>query len=243
MPETRSALWLHDCSVIEDRHSLVGVDEAGRGSLAGPVMAAAVYCEKAFFESREAASEAVAINDSKQVKPEDREQMAVIILGWRDAGLIRAFWAAGSVDEIAEHNILGATRLAMKRSLEGLDITLPGMDVDLPLFQDEQNSNPDILVDGRPLKPFPYKHTGLVKGDGKSFCIAAASILAKVHRDRLMAELCQKYPQYGFSRHKGYATNQHCNAIREVGPCPEHRELFLRKIVGESEKAEVRRNR
>lgn len=237
MVESQSALWLHDCSAIKHRSALVGVDEAGRGSLAGPVMAAAVYCEPAFFESHEAAAEAVAINDSKQLKAEDRDAMATIILRWRDARLIRAYWAAGSVDEIAKHNILGATRLAMQRSLEGLSVALPDLSADLPLFKDDQEFGLDILVDGRPLKPFPYRHQGLVKGDGKSFCIAAASILAKVHRDRLMTQLCQQFPQYGFSRHKGYATNEHCDAIREAGPCSEHRELFLRKIV--KEKSEV----
>ena len=88
-----------------------------------------------------------------------------------------------------------------------------------------------MLVDGRPLKPFPYRHTALVKGDGRSFVIAMASIAAKVSRDRGMQVLEQEYPGYGFAQHKGYGTAAHRAALRELGPCKAHRELFLRKVL------------
>ncbi len=236
----RSSLWAHDATLCHKGvPSLIGVDEAGRGALAGPVMAAAVFVEATFFESREAQSEAVAINDSKQLKAEDREAQHTLILGWRERGLIRCAWAEGSVTEIETLNILGATRLAMQRSLEGLGMPLPTPEGDMPLFQSDsanqseiRNLKSKIIVDGRPLKPFPYPHQGLVKGDGTSLCIAAASILAKVERDRLMKKLCTQHTGYGFSRHKGYGTTEHRDALARLGPCPEHRKLFLRKVLG-----------
>lgn len=228
-----SSLWQHDYTLCrEGLPSLIGVDEAGRGALAGPVMAAAVFLEVTFFESTEAQSEATAINDSKQLSAVDREAQHALILGWRERGLIRCAWAAGSVEEIERLNILGATRLAMQRSLEALEVALPSVSNDLPLFQPspENHSTSTILVDGRPLKPFPYCHRGMVKGDGTSLCVAAASILAKVERDRLMSALCQQHAAYGFSRHKGYGTAEHRHALARHGACPEHRSLFLRKI-------------
>jgi len=107
----------------------------------------------------------------------------------------------------------------------------------MPLFEQSDakavTRSPLILVDGKPLKPFPYRHTALVKGDGRSFCIAAASIIAKVIRDRQMVALEEAFPGYGFAKHKGYGTPEHCEAIRRMGPTAHHREKFLEKIFSE----------
>lgn len=156
-------------------------------------------------------------------------------------GLIDFAVASGTVTEIAELNILGANRLAMQRAVDALAVRatgweLPVLGAEDPLFAAQAAVK--LIVDGRPLKPWPYAHEGIVKGDGKSLAIAMASIAAKVTRDRLMLELDQQYPQYGFAQHKGYGTKQHRHALAAEGPCPEHRELFLRKVLGGNMSAE-----
>ena len=122
--------------------------------------------------------------------------------------------ASASVAEIETLNILGASMFAMRRALNGLALT-PGL----------------VLVDGTVARDFPCEAVCIAGGDGKSANIAAASILAKVSRDRYMKALSEKYPQYGFEKHKGYGTQEHVEALRAFGPCPEHRPLFLRKIL------------
>jgi len=230
-----SALWAHDADRVKVLPGLAGVDEAGRGALAGPVVAAAVYCPADFFLDSRRATEAAAINDSKKLSREARRQLRDRLLHWRGRGWLCCAWAESSVAEIAEHNILGATRLAMARALAGLEIRLQTADEDLPLFQQETGSTyPRVLLDGPAQKSFPYVHEGLVQGDSRSFAIAAASILAKVHRDERMEAYCQEYPAYGFSRHRGYGSRQHREALLAKGACPLHRALFLRKIFEKS---------
>lgn len=215
---------------------LIGIDEAGRGCLAGPVVAGACVLNAAFFESAKAVALSALINDSKQLSVEARASQYDVLEQLRAEGLLDFAVASGSVAEIAELNILGATRLAMQRAAESLagralGWDLPPISLDGPLFA-AQSVGVKLIVDGRPLKPFPYLHEGIVKGDGKSLAIAMASIAAKVTRDREMQVLGEKYPQYGFEVHKGYGTKRHRDALHAHGPSVIHRELFLRKILG-----------
>ena len=184
---------------------ICGVDEAGRGPLAGPVYAAAVIL------SPDRPIEG--LNDSKKLSEKKREALFDVILEKAEAYSI----ASASIEEIEQYNILGATYLAMTRAVEGL------------------GQRPELaLIDGNRIPPslgIPAKT--VVKGDALSESIAAASILAKVSRDRVLIEMDALYPQYGFAGHKGYGTAAHTAAIREFGPCPEHRPSFLRKILGE----------
>ena len=177
---------------------VAGVDEAGRGPLAGPVIAAAVILPD-FFQLD-------GLTDSKKV-PAARREKFFITLTTHTA----VFWSTGHADvaEIDRLNILRATHLAMSRALEALP------------------RRPDhALVDGLPARGLPVDHTALVGGDALSLSIAAASIIAKVTRDRLMVALDADYPQYGFARHKGYGVREHLEALRHHGPCPVHRRTF-----------------
>jgi ribonuclease HII len=209
------------------------------------VSAGAVWLDGSFFENRTRCKIARAANDSKKLSPAAREELHAVLCEWGKQGVARFAQATADVLEIDAYNILGATRLAMSRCLQLLakehalpDGRSPFLAVtsgaDTPLFVDDASAWPGVLVDGLPLKPFAWRHTALVGGDGRSLCIALASILAKVRRDHLMAELDQRFPQYGFAVHKGYATTAHIAAIREHGPCTEHRPLFLRAILTKS---------
>ena len=177
---------------------IAGIDEAGRGPLAGPVVAAAcILPDGALFEH---------LNDSKQLTPEQRN-----ILFAKISACPHLFYGIGIVDveTIDRINILQATFLAMRNALEALPIP------------------PDyLLIDGNQLPLFDIPSESVVQGDGLSVSIAAASILAKVTRDRIMKELDAAWPHYGFKRHKGYGTDQHLAAIRAYGPCPIHRRSF-----------------
>lgn len=177
---------------------IAGIDEAGRGPLAGPVSAAAVVLPLDYFHG--------VLNDSKLLTERRREDLYIEIT---QDSTIR--WASAMVSpaEIDEINILQATWLAMRRAFEGL---LPPADM--------------ALIDGKPVKDFPARHEAIVKGDSKSLSIAAASIIAKVERDRYMKQMAADYPQYGFERHKGYGTKAHREAIERHGPCPIHRRSF-----------------
>jgi ribonuclease HII len=177
---------------------VAGVDEAGRGPLAGPVVAAAVILPDGF--------ELEGLDDSKRLTHEQREGLYVRLTEY--ASVFFAI-AEGTSEEIGQLNILRATHLAMKRSLEGL--------------KENGHSPAHALVDGLPVKGLPVEQTALVGGDGLSLSIAAASILAKVTRDRIMDDLDREFPQYGFARHRGYATADHLAMLREHGPCPHHR--------------------
>lgn len=181
---------------------ICGVDEAGRGPLAGPVYAAAVVLEKG--------QTIEGVNDSKKLSEKKRELLFnKIINECKDYSI-----GTASEKEIDELNILQATFLAMKRAVDGLSI------------------KPDCaLVDGNQIPNLDCDVTTVVKGDAKSESIAAASILAKVSRDRYMLEMAEKYPQYGFEKHKGYGTKLHYEMIEKYGICDIHRKTFLKKVL------------
>ena len=197
-------LFEYDSAVRSDYPVICGVDEAGRGPLAGDVYAAAVILDDETLIEY--------LNDSKKISEKRRELLFGEIKEKARAWCI----AAASVEEIDSLNILQATMLAMKRTVEGLGV------------------EPDMaLVDGNRLPELNCPAQCVIKGDATSASIAAASVLAKVARDRYMRELDEKYPQYQFSQHKGYGTKLHCEMLREYGASPVHRKTFLRKILGE----------
>ncbi|MCG6116403.1 MAG: ribonuclease HII [Mesorhizobium sp.] len=191
-----------DYSIEEERiargaRCVAGVDEAGRGPLAGPVVAAAVILDAANIPD--------GLNDSKQLDMAERERLFAEIL--RFATVCVASASAAEIDGI---NIRQATLLAMRRAFDGLP-----------------SPACHVLVDGRDVPPsFALRGTAVIGGDARSLSIAAASIVAKVTRDRMMTRLCAAYPVYGFSRHMGYATPTHLGALRDHGPCPFHRMTF-----------------
>jgi len=178
---------------------IAGIDEAGRGPLAGPVVAAAVILPLGFRHA--------IVDDSKKLTPGQREEIYAAITSRADV-----CWAVAVVEqeEIDRVNILRASHQAMRRAVQAL-ATLPQ----------------HALIDGLPVRPFPVPHTAIVQGDGKCKSIAAASILAKVTRDRIMMRLDAIYPVYGFARHKGYATELHLERLKAHGPCPIHRKTFF----------------
>lgn len=179
-------------------HRIAGIDEAGRGPLAGPVSAAAVILPDGFCHD--------VLNDSKKLTEKRREALYEELTGSDDVVWALAYADAEEIDAV---NILQATHAAMARAARSL------------------STAPDFcLIDGLPVPGFPIASQGLVKGDGKSLSIAAASIIAKVSRDRLMLEYAAKYPEYGFERHKGYGTKLHLEALHAHGPCPIHRRSF-----------------
>ncbi|WP_367873513.1 ribonuclease HII [Luteolibacter sp. Populi] len=177
---------------------IAGVDEAGRGPLAGPVAAAAVIVPERW--------RCKGLDDSKKLAPATRES-----LYQRISGDAKVKWcvAYADVEEIDRINILRATHQAMARAVRGL-----AMEVH------------HCLIDGLRVPEFPWAHDGVVRGDGISVSIAAASVMAKVSRDRLMCEMAQEFPHYGFDRHMGYGTPQHLEALRYHGPCRIHRRSF-----------------
>ncbi|TAM56178.1 ribonuclease HII [bacterium] len=194
-----AALNYHESAAFARGIQLVGgVDEVGRGPLAGPVVAACVVSAKPLLLE--------GLDDSKVVPRERREHLALQIRE-RCNG-----WAIGSasIEEIDRLNIYRATLLAMERALEAL-AALPDL----------------LLVDAMHVAGFAGEQQALIHGDARSATIAAASIIAKVHRDGLLTELHQRYPAYGFDEHKGYATRRHLEALRAHGPCPIHRRSFL----------------
>ncbi len=185
--------------------AICGVDEAGRGPLAGPVCAAAVILSE----------EIEGLNDSKKLSEKKREQLFDIIKEKAESYSI----AFATVEEIEEHNILNATFIAMNRAIEGLSIP-----------------SDFALIDGNRIPTgIGVPCETVVKGDAKSCSIAAASILAKVTRDRLMLEIDKEYPQYNFKKHKGYGTKEHIDAILQYGVSPVHRPSFLKKLLGEKQ--------
>ena len=191
MPEQRALDWGAPGGLV------AGVDEAGRGPLAGPVVAAAVILDPA--------RPIAGLADSKALSPARREALFALV---RERALCCSV-AEASVEEIDRLNILQATLLAMRRAVEGLAVP-PAR----------------VLVDGNRLPPLAVPAEAIVKGDARVAAISAASILAKVTRDRWCAGLHARYPLYGFERHKGYGTAEHLAALRAHGACPEHRRSF-----------------
>ncbi len=185
---------------------VVGVDEAGRGPLAGGVYAAAVSLSIARAEAL-LAGEWSAVNDSKKLSEKRREALAETI---KATDGCKWCVASASPAEIDRLNILRSTHLAMRRAVEGLGF----------------GGKVTILVDGLPVPGLPFPSRNIVKGDAKSLLIAAASILAKTARDADCLRLEAQYPGYGFARHKGYPTPEHLRALAKLGPCPEHRRSF-----------------
>jgi len=229
-----------DLKQIEGVSELIGVDEAGRGALAGPVVAGAVLVTRAFLDGRWAVANASRINDSKQLTAAERDALWLDFEALVAEGQIHATFGVADVAEIEQLNILGATKLAMRRALEGIHppgaFEKPAAEPDLfaspeeiAAFQPQVSCR--ILVDGLPLRHLPYPHTGVVKGDGRSLCIAMASIIAKVTRDRMLNDLDARFSGYGFAQHKGYGTEEHRDAVIRLGRCPQHRDLFLRKLL------------
>lgn len=196
--------FFYEKKAIESGYRYIcGVDEAGRGPLAGPVCAAAVILPVDI--------QIEGLNDSKKLSEKKREQLYDVIID-RAVSYSVAF---GTLEEIEEYNILNATYLAMNRAIKGLRI------------------KPDFaLIDGnRVPKDIKIPCETIVKGDFKSASIAAASILAKVTRDRLLVQYDEKYPEYNFKKHKGYGTKEHYEAIKKYGVCDVHRLSFLKNVI------------
>src|SRR5215217_2904632 len=211
----RRQLRAFDLKQIEGVASLIGVDEVGRGAFAGPVVAAAVVVTRDFLESRWALVKAARVNDSKLLTAEQRDELWVEFEQLSAAGLIQANYGSASVEEIEQFNILGATKLAMRRALEKIHppeaFERQREEPDLfSSFEQRTNFHPTVsarvIIDGLALRGFPYPHSAFVNCDARSLCIAMASIIAKVTRDRLMVEMEEKFPGYGFAQHKGYGT-------------------------------------
>ena len=200
-------LYLYDL----EYKNVIGVDEAGRGPLAGPVVAAAVILKEYTEELDE-------INDSKKLTEKKREKLYDIIMKNFDVAV-----GISTVEEIDKLNILNADFLAMRRALN-----------ELKSIRNEKEYI--VLVDGNlKIKEYIGKQLPIVKGDAKSLSIAAASIIAKVTRDRLMKDLASVYPDYHFEKHKGYGTKVHIEAIKDKGAIEGvHRKVFLRKILDET---------
>ena len=194
-----TALWQQGLNCV------AGVDEAGCAPLAGPVVAAAVVFPCAWAEAG-LDRKLRGLNDSKQLDREQRENFFAIITSHSE---IRFAVGIMSVEEIDRWNIRQAAWRAMQSALDQL-----------------QPKPEHALIDGLRIKWLPYAHTALVEGDAKSYSIAAASVLAKVTRDRMMVEFDKVYPGYGFADHKGYPTPQHYAAIEQLGACPIHRRTF-----------------
>jgi ribonuclease HII len=201
--ERLESMTIYEKNAYMDGHNLIaGVDEAGRGPLAGPVVAAAVVLPRNTLIP--------GLNDSKKLSATKRDRLYEEIL---EKALS---YSIGIVDEktIDEINILNAAKKAMKIAVTTL------------------SHNPDIvLVDAVNIDDIPHNQIPIIKGDSLSISIAAASIIAKVTRDRMMIELCSKYPKYGFSKHKGYGTKEHIEAIKKEGICPIHRMSFIKNFI------------
>lgn len=241
MPKA-SLLFKHDKQLFLRYTSILGVDEAGRGALAGPVVAAGVWASGAFFHSSTHRDLTVGINDSKLLNEEKREAYFKQIKALVKKDILAFTQAQEDVDSIETYNILGATKRAMATCITTLKEQVPARffftqnePCDVFHFDEaKETSKTLIIIDGKPLKFFPYKHQAIVQGDGKSLLIAMASIIAKVARDQWMRTVHKQYPCYGFDRHKGYGTLEHLRAIDQYGPCPIHRPSFLKKRLNPS---------
>ncbi len=190
---------------LKDVYPIAGIDEAGRGPLAGPVVAAAVILPLDWY-FKGLSDELIGLNDSKQLSPQKREYYYNILT---TSSLIKWAYAAVEPDEIDKINILNATHKAMALAIKKL-----------------AQPPTHLLIDGNPVKSLTIPQTAIVKGDSLSYSIAAASVIAKVTRDRIMMDYDKIYPNYGFALHKGYGTKQHLNALLNYGATPIHRKSF-----------------
>jgi ribonuclease HII len=202
---TRSRFHFERSLLAEGVEQIAGVDEAGRGPLAGPVVAAAVVFPTDWIRGRLPFS-LRGLNDSKQLTAEEREEYYLAITTLPG---VRHAVSVVEVEDIDRLNILRASHLAMLRALE-------------QIVPDPQH----VLVDGLRVAAIRHPQTPIVEGDSRSYSIAAASVLAKVTRDRIMLEYHRRWPMYGFASHKGYPTPQHAAALAQHGPCPIHRRSF-----------------
>ncbi|MDA3927206.1 MAG: ribonuclease HII [Kiritimatiellae bacterium] len=193
-------LWKANSSLI-----IAGVDEAGRGCLAGPVVAGAVSMSVS-TASALYAGELSGLTDSKKLTPVKREHFFELLSGNSEVHAASGWCSSEEVDTL---NVLCATHLAMRRALENISVKVS-----------------HALIDGLPVKGLPCPSTAIVKGDSKSFLIAAASIIAKVSRDHYMMEMDKEFPDYGFAAHKGYGTHVHVAALHKYGSCLIHRHTF-----------------
>ena len=189
--------------LLQGKTRIAGMDEVGRGPLAGPVV---VACLVMPMEKEKIIK---GVNDSKKLSPKKREELFEKILSVATQSVV----ALVDNDEIDEINILNATKKCMYKCVQDLK------DCDI------------VLVDAVKLDNTSVPTFSIVKGDANSYCIAAASIVAKVTRDRLMEEFDKQYPQYGFAQHKGYGTQRHISALKEFGPCPLHRKSFIKNFI------------
>ncbi len=197
-------LLKYEKELLQKGHNLIcGIDEAGRGPLAGPVMVAAAIMDMDYILPE--------VDDSKKIAENKREELYDQVL----ACAIGYKTVAIDIDIIDEINILNATKLGMKKAIEGL----------FPL--------PDYLLVDAVKQDFGMPSMAIIKGDALSYSIASASIIAKVERDRIMRDYAKTYPQYGFERHKGYATKLHIQMLKKYGPCPIHRRTFIKNFFGE----------
>ncbi len=197
-------------------HVLIGTDEAGRGPVAGPVVAAAVYFPKLNKKLKESLMN---LNDSKKLSAKKRNELYEIVVG-------NAIYSVQqcSIQEIEKHNILQASLIAMGKASQEV--------INQIQKNTKEEVSPKILVDGRfTIKNMKVKQVGIIKGDSQSASIAAASILAKVSRDKLMIELAEKHPVYDWHKNKGYPTPAHLEAIRNHGQTKWHRKSFLTKCL------------
>ena len=202
----------HETALIDAGHELIiGIDEVGAGCLAGPVVACAVGLGAEFFEKKW--PEISGLRDSKMLSAKRREHFSELLL---NNPLVTFAIGSASPEEIDKINILRATHLAMRRAIEELRIK-----------NKELWKNEIVLVDGsRHISELSIPQQAIVGGDRRVFVIAAASVIAKVYRDKLMTEFDTQFPEYGLAIHKGYGTKAHCAAIREYGPCSIHRISF-----------------
>ena len=210
MPPDLAPTYHEEAALLEDGYTVIaGVDEAGRGSLAGPVVAGAVV-----LPIHPTGDWTAGINDSKRLTPHRREAALRQMQGMPEIATGVGIASAAEIDDMG---IILATRAAMARAIDALPI------------------QPDfLLLDAIVLPDVDMPQRSIIKGDAKCLTIAAASIVAKVTRDALMREMDKEYPEYGFARHKGYATRQHLDALENIGPCEIHRCTFapVRRIIG-----------
>ncbi len=228
-----------DAEYVSGRSWLMGIDEAGRGALAGPVCAGAAAISARAYSNNTFLDALESLDDSKKLSEKKREDLFKILCDIKNSGEIDFEASYASVAEIESLNILGATRLAMERSARALNdrlhLNLRLASAPATLFGESalDTSTGFVLIDGKPMKNFPFAHNAVVKGDSSSLAIAAASIVAKVSRDRLMDELSREYPRFGFDEHKGYGTAAHLQNLMLFGSTDIHRPSFLKKIRAE----------